>query len=278
MLTFLIALAGGYLALISALYAFQRNLLYLPTKSVPSLEESSVADMRAVHLATEDGLRLLAWYGKPMAGRPTLVYFHGNGGHIGYRDDRVRPYLDEGWGVLLVGYRGYGGNAGSPSEEGLYQDGQAAMAFVAADGIRPAETVLYGESLGTAVAVEIARQWAGRGEPVGAVVLEAPPSSITDLAAHHYPYAPVRWLLKDRFESRAKIAAINAPLLVVHGDADRVVPIRYGRRLFEAAAEPKEALWVPRGEHETLHAHGISRPIIDFVNRHVRTGPNRPER
>ena len=227
-------------------------------------------EMEVVKLATADGLELSSWYRPADGDRPTIVYFHGNGGHIGYRGAKVRPYLDAGFGVLLVSYRGYGGNPGSPDEEGLYADGRAAMAFVAARGVPPERTVLCGESLGTGVAVHIAAEQARASQPVGALVLEAPLSSAADVGAHHYPWAPVRWLMKDRFDSKAKIAAVGTPVFVFHGERDRVVPIRFGRALFDAAIDPKESLWIPEAGHENLEVSGV---VIDFLDRHFDDRP-----
>ena len=168
-------------------------------------------------------------------GAATILYLHGNGGHIGYRGDRVRPFIDAGFGVLLVEYRGYGGNPGRPSEQGLMSDARAALVFLNTAGALPAATVLYGESLGSTVAGAIAAEQAAAGQPVAALVLEAPLSSVSDVAAHHYPWMPVRWLLKDRFQAVARIAGVGAPVLIIHGEADEIVPIRHGRALFEAA-------------------------------------------
>jgi hypothetical protein len=259
----------GYLMLVAGLYAVQRQLLYLPDRSIPSPTASGVPEMSEVRLHTGDGLDLLAWYGPAAQGRVTILYLHGNGGHIGYRGDRVRPFLEGGFGVLLVEYRGYGGNPGRPSEQGLISDARAAFAFLDGAGVSPAETVLYGESLGGTVAVLIAAERAAAGRPVAAMVLEAPLSSVTDVAAHHYPWAPVRWLLKDRFEAAARIADVRTPVLIVHGDADGVVPIRYGKALFEAAQEPKEAAWIPGGGHEDLAQFGLRRIVFDFLARRV---------
>jgi fermentation-respiration switch protein FrsA (DUF1100 family) len=266
----LLGLVGcGYLVLITGLYVVQRQLLYLPDGSMPSRIASGVPEMSEIRLHTEDGLDLLAWHRPAAQGRATILYLHGNGGHIGYRGDHVRPFLDNGFGVLLVEYRGYGGNPGRPSEDGLMSDARAAFAFLDTAGVSPGETVLYGESLGGGVAVSIAAEQAAAGRPVAALVLEAPLSSVTDVAAYHYPWAPVRWLLKDRFESVARIAEVHAPLLIVHGDADGIVPIRYGRALFEAAREPKEATWIPGGGHEDLMRFGLSRIVFDFLDRRV---------
>jgi uncharacterized protein len=167
----LLGLVGcGYLVLITGLYVVQRQLLYLPDRSMPSRIASGVPEMSEVRLHTEDGLDLLAWHRPAAQGRATILYLHGNGGHIGYRGDHVRPFLDHDFGVLLVEYRGYGGNPGRPSEHGLMSDARAAFAFLDTAGVPPGETVLYGESLGGGVAVSIAAEQAAAGRPVAALV------------------------------------------------------------------------------------------------------------
>ncbi len=244
-MTYVAIAAAIYLALVGGMYTFQRSLLYVPSQATPSLEASGVPEMARVTLETEDGLGLMSWYLPASENRPTIVYYHGNGGHIGYRGDKVRPFLDAGHGLLLVSYRGYGGNPGSPSEDGLYADGRAAMSFLQARGVAPGRTVVYGELLGTGVAVQIALDQAGAGEPVAAVVLEAPFTSAVDAGAHHYPWAPVRWLMRDRFDSRAKIANIGAPVMIIHGGRDRVVPFSMGEALYAEARHRKESLVDP---------------------------------
>jgi fermentation-respiration switch protein FrsA (DUF1100 family) len=251
------------------MYVAQRSFLYFPSTTAASPAESGVSEMQVVRLDTGDGLALRSWYRPAADGKPTIVYFHGNAGHVGYRGLRVRPYLEAGLGVLLVEYRGYGGNPGEPTEAGLYEDGRAAVRFLAAQGVGGRSTILYGESLGCGVAVQIAAEHAEQRSSVAAVIVEAPLSSVTDVGAYHYPYLPVRWLLKDRFETRAKVAKIGAPLLVVHGTEDRIVPLRFGRSVFEAAAEPKEALWIAGGGHEDLERFGLHGVVLDFLSRHV---------
>ncbi|MGH7378363.1 MAG: alpha/beta hydrolase, partial [Candidatus Methylomirabilales bacterium] len=147
-----------------------------------------------------------------------------------------------GAGVLLLDYRGYGGSGGAPTEEGLYRDGEAAAAWVEAQGLGP--LVYVGESLGTGVAVEVALR-----RPPAALVLQSPFTSLTDVAARHYPYLPVRLLLKDRYESLEKIARVSCPVLVIHGDRDSIIPIAQGRKLFEAVPGRKAFLEVPGGDH-----------------------------
>ena len=176
----------------------------------------------------------------------------------------MRRLLDAGFGGLLVGYRGYGGNPGQPTEEGLYADGRASLRFAVGQGISPAATVLYGESLGTGVAVRMAREQAATA-PVAAVVLETPYTSIAEVAGHHYPYVPARWLVRDRFDAASIIAAIRSPLLVFHAEDDRVIPISLARRLFAAAMEPKEARWFAAGGHGDLFDAGAGDTIITFI-------------
>ncbi len=257
----------AYGAMVGGLYLVQRRLMYFPSPD-PAIREPAaygLPEMKVVWLTTADGLRLLAWYRPPPAvERPVLVYFHGNAGHIGFRADKVRPYLDAGYGVLLLSYRGYSGNPGRPSEEGLYADGRAALNFLSHEGVAPDRLVLYGESLGAGVALELAR-----GTPVAAVVLEAPFSSVADVAAHHFRFIPVRPLVRDRFENAAKIASTRAAVLVLHGEQDLVVPVRFARKLLAAAVEPKEARFFPQAGHDDLYDFGAAEAVTDFIGRHV---------
>jgi fermentation-respiration switch protein FrsA (DUF1100 family) len=270
----MIALLAGatalYGALVGALYLFQRDLLYLPDTSRPNIARAAVPGLNEVTLTTADGLRLLAWHVPAPAGRPTILYVHGNGGHIGYRADRAGALSAAGYGILLVGYRGYGGNPGSPSEDGFHDDAEAGLAFLTAQGVAPSRIVFYGESLGSAVAVRLAAETASRGAPAAALVLEAPFTSIADVAQHHYPYVPARQLVKDRFDAVSRIARVKAPLLVLHGERDRVVPVAFGRALFEAASEPKRG-WFPGGaDHATIFDRETFRVVTGFLAEHVR--------
>jgi fermentation-respiration switch protein FrsA (DUF1100 family) len=258
--------AALYLSVLALLFVFQRNLLYVPSAERPSLAEAGLDGvMRAVSLTTADGLELVAWYRRPPApGAPLLLYYHGNAGHIGGRADKVKPYLDAGYGVLLPEYRGYGGNPGRPTEQGLYTDARAALDFIAGEGVSPAHIVCYGESLGTAVAVQMAIE---RG--CGALVLEAPFTSVAAVAQSRYPIFPVKALVLDKFDSLAKIGGLRCPLFVMHGERDRIVPIRYGRALFAAAPAPKEAKWFPEATHVDFEDFGGSAAVRDFLKRHL---------
>ena len=256
--------AVSYATVTGALFFGQRRLMYHPDPAVPDPTAAGVPEMAAVRVATNDGLDLLAWYRPAEGTHPTILYLHGNAGDLGYRGPKVRPYLDAGLGVLLLAWRGFSGNPGSPSEEGLYADGRAALAFLRGEGVAADRVVLYGESLGTGVAVHLAAE-----TTPAALVLEAPFTSIADVGAVHYWYIPACHLVRDRFESAAKIGAVEAPLLILHGERDRVVPVRLGRALLAAANEPKEGLFVAEADHVDLYDHGAAAAVLDFLARHA---------
>ncbi len=252
----------GYLMAVAFLYAYQRNFIYFPDRSAPVPALYNMPDMEVTSTATGDGLTLRGWYKAPRGTRPVVIMFHGNGGNIGIRNFKARPFLDQGYGVLLAEYRGYGGNAGESSETGFYKDGRAWMKALADHGIPPARTVIYGESIGSGTAVQMAIEYPG----IKALILESPFTSLTDTAQRHMFYVPCRLLLKDRFDNLSKIKQVSAPLLVLHGAADTVVPYALGRRLFEAAVEPKTMETYPLGGHNDLYMHGAFAAILNFLD------------
>jgi fermentation-respiration switch protein FrsA (DUF1100 family) len=254
-----------YLLLLGALFFYQRDMLYHPNPRVGDPGGSVAPEMRAVRVNTADGLRPLAWYAPPpRSDRPVIVYFHGNGGTVAGRAPRARMFLDAGYGVLLAGYRYNAGGGGSPSEEGLIADGRAAVAYLRAQGIPERRIVLYGESLGTGVAVAVAAEY-----PVAALVLDMPYSSIADVAQETYWFFPVRWLVLDTFDSRSRIGAVHAPILMFHGEDDTLIPVRFARRLYEAAPAPKEGHFIPGGTHGNLYRLGAGKLVLDFLERRV---------
>lgn len=238
----------------------QRALLYFPSDRLPTPAEIGATDYQVVQLTTVDGLVLTAWYAPARDGRATIVYLHGNAGNIAGRVPKLRPFRAAGYGVLLVGYRGYGGNPGTPSEAGLLADGAAGLAFLADAGVASDEMVLFGESLGAAMAVQLAAD-----RQVAALILEAPFTSIIDAGSYHYPFLPVETLAEDRFESIRHIAKVTAPVLIVHGERDRVVPVAQGRRLLAAASEPKRGAFLPLAGHNNLAAFGVADIQLAFL-------------
>ncbi|HLI11913.1 MAG TPA: alpha/beta hydrolase [Alphaproteobacteria bacterium] len=259
------ALAAGaavYVAVSGTLYVFQRRLVFMPSGRLGSPADAGVPEMEEVFYPTSDGLTLRAWYRAAGNGRLTIAYFHGNAGHLGERAFKARYFIEHGYGFLLTSYRGYSGNPGRPTESRVYDDGRAALAFLADRKVAPAATVLYGESLGTGVAVQLAVE-----RPAAALVLEAPFTSLADVAARRYWWTPARWLLRDRFASLDKIARVAKPLLVVHGERDRTVRAELGERLFAAAMPPKELKLIPGAGHADLYEYGAGDVILEFLER-----------
>lgn len=255
------AIAGAVtVALVLFLWLGQRRLLYLPLASLHSPDVLGLADTRTLSLTTADGLTLGAWDVPPSGGRApraVVLVFNGNAGNRTYRAPIARRLSLAGYRTVLVDYRGYGGNPGRPSEEGLIADARAARRAVESDPGVP--VVYFGESLGTGVAVRLAVE-----HPPAALVLRSPFTSITDVAAHHYWFLPVRRLLWDRFDSLARIGDVRAPLLVVAGDRDSVVPYALSARLYEAAREPKRFVTVPGADHNDA-ALAADAPMLDAV-------------
>jgi fermentation-respiration switch protein FrsA (DUF1100 family) len=252
--------AVGYLTILVTLYVFQRSLLYLP----PQTMRTSPADVHfpqaeEVVLSTSDGENIIAWHVPPRDDQPIVVFLHGNGDSIALRVPRFQNIVSDGTGLLALSFRGYAGSSGSPTEKGLLSDVEAAYDFVAAR--YPVERiVLWGFSLGTGPAVITAAQ-----RPIGKLILEAPYTSTADVAAQLYPFMPVRLLMKDQYRSDASIAKIKAPLLVMHGDHDQVIPFAMGRKLFDKAPEPKRFVAFPNGTHVDLDRYGAIAVAREFI-------------
>ena len=272
LLSLVLVPAALYVSACGALYGMQRSLLFHPDAARPVLAAADrLAGMREAELATEDGLHLLAWYVPPQAGRPVIVMFHGNAGNLDHRPARFVRFAHQGWGLLFPEYRGFGGNPGSPGEQGFAADARAALAFLQGQGIGPGRIVLYGESLGTGVAVRLAAEQP-EGRPVAAVVLEHPYTGIAPLARQQFPYVPVDLLLRDRFDSLSRIGRVRAPVLVLQGGQDRLVPPAISRALFDAAPEPKAFWAAPAAGHEDLMRFGAGDVVAEFLARYVRGG------
>jgi hypothetical protein len=256
----LIVIVVGYGGLLALMYIFQRALMYFPDPTRVAPAQAGLPQAEEVTLTTSDGEKLIAWHVPPREGKPVIVYFHGNAGALNLRVGRFRWVADDGDGLLALSYRGYGGSTGRPNEEGLIRDGVAAYEF-AASRHPSSRIVLWGESLGTAVAVAVAAE-----HKVAGLILDAPFTSIADVGAAVYPFIPVRWLIKDPFHSDRRIAKVTAPILVLHGERDRVVPIRFGEALYKLANEPKRMVRFPRGNHVDLDDHGAPDVVRKFFD------------
>lgn len=247
-------------------WAVQRRLIYFPLGEVPSPESVGLTDVQPISFETADGLSLHGWYVPPAHGRSqtTVVVFNGNAGNRAYRAPLARRLADREIGTLLFDYRGYGGNPGSPTETGLTEDARGVRAYLAArPDIDQRRMVYYGESLGAAVALNLAVE-----HPPHALVLKSPFTSLADVAAHHYPFVPVRWLLRDRYPSIDRILRLRCPVLVISAEHDSIVPSEQSRRLYEAARGPKRLLVLPNTDHnddELLAGAPVVDAIVDFL-------------
>ena len=246
--------------------------MYHPDASLGTPLSHSLPEAVSIKLSTSDNLNIISWLKTAPLNKPFLIFFHGNAGHIGDLAPKVRPYVDAGFGVLMVGYRGYGGNPGKPSEKGLYEDAAIALDFLLLSGVTSNRWFLYGESLGAAIAVEMAARF-NPIAPVAGVVLEAPFTSMADAAGAHYPFVPITLLLKDKYSSVSKIDKITSPLMILHGDMDKTVSQKLGIKLFDAANEPKYSYWVNGAGHNDLCDFGVNQLIIEFIEKNSMTSP-----
>jgi uncharacterized protein len=255
-------LAAVYLVFIASLGMMQKKLMYFPetVRFVPS--EWALDELRPLEVTAEDGLKTMSWY-RPALKRDkfTMVFFQGNAGHLGYRNYKVRPWLDAGYGVLMIGYRGFS-NPGSPSEEGIYDDARAAIELLRKQGLPDKAFVFYGESLGTGIATQMATEY-----EASALILESPYTSVPDVGEDRYPMVPVHWLIHDKYDSLDKIKDVHMPLLLLHGELDDVVPAKFGKELFAAANEPKQAEFIPDAGHNNVYNLRVQQIILNFLSK-----------
>jgi fermentation-respiration switch protein FrsA (DUF1100 family) len=260
-LTILLVVALLYLVALLFLYCTQSGKIFPGSTTRPDLAATSIADRgKAVMIQSQAG-PLLSWYipASRSDGR-TICYFHGNAGGIAERVERVLPYLAIGYGALLVGYPGYGGNPGVASEDNFYRIARANLDFLAEAGVTADKLILFGESLGTGVAVQMATE-----RRALALILEAPPASIYHSAWARYPYLAFKQLIRHKFASIEKIGHLHLPLLIIHGERDRTTNVRFGRMLLARANEPKQGFFPSEAGHNDLMQHGMPETVRAFL-------------
>jgi hypothetical protein len=244
-------LLGGVAAVLLLLRWYEPRVLFyphVPGRRIEQTPDSAGLPYREVKLLTEDGEHLHSWHVGAQGPR-TILFCHGNAGNISHRIDKCRVLVDLGVDVFIFDYRGYGQSTGRPSEKGFYLDARAACEYLIGNLGVPAErTIIYGESLGTGVAVHLASE-----RRVGGLILEAPYTSIPDVAQKMLWFLPVRYLVKNRFESLRKITKLGTPLLLLHSQDDEIFELRHAQRLFEAAMEPKRLVEL-RGPHDGAYS------------------------
>ena len=257
--TLKVLIAAGFIwaVAVAGLLLFRHQLIY-PFRDWPRADQvSGLPGAWAHSFPAADGTKLIAWRVAPKAGNPVVLYFMGNAGSLPSAAPRLAEFVHRGYGVVALNYRGAGGMPGEPSQDALTADALAAYDLAAESG----PPILYGTSLGAAVAVQVAVR-----RPAKAVILETPFARLCETAEHHYPLIPACLVMWDEtWESAARIGEITAPLLIQHGDADRLIPFSQGEALFEAATEPKQMIVYPGGRHNDLRLHGAGSDAIDFV-------------
>jgi fermentation-respiration switch protein FrsA (DUF1100 family) len=257
----LITVSAGYVLGLLALFLAQRAVLFpAPTGVRTPPQAAGFPEVEEHILATADGEKVIVWHVPAKPGRPVVLYFHGNGDYLAGFFGRFRGLIADGIGIVALSYRGYAGSSGHPSEQGLLQDAAAAYAFTATR-YKADRIVAWGFSLGTGVAVALTAA-----QPVGKLILEAPYTSIVDVAAAAFWFAPVRLLMRDQFYSDRQIARIRVPLLVMHGALDPAIPVAFGERLFALANEPKRFVRLARGGHNDLDHFGAIEIARNFIN------------
>jgi fermentation-respiration switch protein FrsA (DUF1100 family) len=258
----LLGLLVAYLLLVIAAYYVQRRLMYFPDTARVTPASIGLANVTERVLETPDGERVIAWYAPARPGQPTILYFHGNGGSLEARSERVRKYVGRDHGMFMMTYRGYGGSTGVPSERANVADAKLAYDTLVNEGVRGGDIIVYGESLGSGVAVQVAAE-----REVGGLILDAPYTSTVDVAELAYPYLPARWLMTDRYETLRHLRELKAPLLVVHGEKDTIIPIAMGRRVHAAASGPAEIVTFPQAGHSDHHLYGSYDAIYAWIDR-----------
>jgi fermentation-respiration switch protein FrsA (DUF1100 family) len=256
----LIVVSVGYVGGLAALFLLQRWVLF-PIPHVFRIAPAAAGFAQAEEhvLTTADGEKVIVWHVPAKPGHPVILYFHGNGDFLAGFFGRFRQLIADGTGVVALSYRGYAGSSGRPSEQGLLRDAAAAYAFTTAR-YSADRIVGWGFSLGTGVAVALASE-----QPVGKLILEAPYTSLADVAASAFPIFPVRLVMKDPFHSDQRIAQVRAPLLMMHGARDPTIPIVFGERLFALANEPKKFVRFDRGGHNDLDDFGAAATARQFI-------------
>ncbi|NQY41839.1 MAG: alpha/beta hydrolase [Legionellales bacterium] len=234
--------------------------MYRPDSSKVVIKNDFKKYFSAVSLHTSDNLDLLGWYAKSSKNYPTIVYFHGNAGNISDRAETLLPFVKNGLGLLLLSYRGYAGNSGSPSEKGFYRDARAAIEFLIKD-IKLSQLIIFGESIGTGVAVQMALEY-----PTSLLILQSPYTSMVELASLKYPIFPTDLLLKDRYNSINKITKLSQKIIILHGTKDDVIPVGMSEILFEVAKNA-ELFIEPESNHGNILTNSMINKILGVIRK-----------
>ena len=253
----------AYIVVIIFVYFYQRNLLYHPSEN--NYQNDTIQfNYEEIFIKVNDEIKLKSWIiNKDLKNFKTLVFFHGNAGDLSNRIYKLNELDKLDINILLISWRGFSGNEGYPTEKNLYEDAEAAIKWLNKKKVSNSQIILYGESLGTGVAVEIASK-----NNFNCIILESPFTSIENSAKIYYPYLPVSFLLKDRYDSISKIKKINSPILIMHGRKDDIVPFFMGKKLFEKANSPKDSYFTDIDDHMMEFNSQLLNKIKDFIKKY----------
>jgi len=264
MLVQLLTIAAiAYVGLAAYLYLFQESYVFFPSRAVHATPAAVGLDYDDVRVETDDGVIIHGWFLPAAGARFTVLFLHGNAGNISHRLDSLRLFHRLGLNILIMDYRGYGRSEGRPSEQGTYEDAEAAWRYlVRTRGIPPEQVLVFGRSLGGGVAT-----WLALKHPVRGLIIESTPTSVPDMGTEVYPFLPVRLLARLHYNTLRRIRDVNVPVLVIHSSEDEIVPVRHGRRIFAAAREPKAFLAI-RGDHNggfLMSGQDYVKGLRDFI-------------
>jgi uncharacterized protein len=260
LITLLLILLLSYLVIIASTYIFQRKLLYHPTENNYSGDKLTVK-IEKINIKTYDNINLLSWYHtKNIKDYKTILFLHGNAGSLENRIHKINHFKDMKINFLIIAWRGFSGNSGDPNEKGLYEDANSAVKWLKSKGVKEKNIIIYGESLGTGVAVEIAQN-----KNFAGIILESPFTSMIDAGKSKYPFLPVSFLLKDKYESKKKIKNIKSPILIMHGKVDNIVPFYMGERMYELANFPKFSYFTEYDDHMMEYNENLLNVLKDFI-------------
>jgi len=249
-----------YLLILVSTYIFQRNLLYHPGENNYD-DDQLIVSIKKIKIKTKDNIELLAWYHKKnLEDYKTILFLHGNAGSLENRIHKVNHFKNMNVNFLMIAWRGFSGNKGNPTEEGLYEDARSAIKWLKLQGIDEKSIILYGESLGTGVATEVAQN-----KNFAGIILESPFTSMIDAGKDKYPYLPVRFLLKDKYESDKKIKNIKSPILIMHGKVDKIVPFSMGNKMYELANTPKYSYFSEYDDHMMEYNENLLKALKEFI-------------
>ena len=258
----LLVIIFSYLAILFFIYFNQRNLLYHPSENNYLNEKANFVYEEVYIPSTENNLK--GWFHKKnLTKNKTLVFFHGNAGSLENRIYKLNLIKDFDLNFLIIAYRGFSGNKGKPTEKGLYEDALSALKWLKNNhSIKDKDIIIYGESLGTSISIEVSQN-----KKYSGIILESPFTSMTDAAKHYYPYLPVSLLLKDKYDSIEKIKNINIPILVMHGKKDKIIPFEMGKKIFESANQPKFFYSPDNDDHMMNYDENLLKAIKSFLKK-----------